>query len=80
MYVDCNPLLYRDRAVHTPASVRQGLRLGTMTAAQARGHLASWGESERDIQLALESGGWAETTAGGDGAGPAVPGIRSARE
>ncbi len=72
MYVDCNPLLHRDRAVHTPASVRQGLRLGTMTATEARGHLASWGESERDIQLALESGGWAETTVGGERSDPFV--------
>jgi len=78
MYVDCNPLLHRDRAVHTPASVRQGLRLGTMTADQARGHLASWGESERDIQLALESGGWAETTAGEERTG--VPGSWTTRE
>jgi hypothetical protein len=74
MYVDCNPLLHRERTVHTPASVRQGLRLGTMTVAEARGHLASWGESERDIQLALESGGWVETTAGEDRSGPTVPG------
>jgi hypothetical protein len=70
MYVDCNPLLHRDRAVHTPASVRQGLRLGTMTATEARGHLASWGETERDIRLALQSGGWAETTAGGERSEP----------
>jgi hypothetical protein len=62
MYVDCNPLLRHDRVAHTPLSVRQALRLGTMTATEARAHLASWGESERDIQLALDSGGWADTT------------------
>lgn len=62
MYVDCNPLLHHGRVVHTPLSVRQGLRMGTMTAAEARAHLTTWGESERQIQLALESGGWAETT------------------
>jgi hypothetical protein len=80
MYVDCNPLLHRDRVVHTPLSVRQGLRLGTMTVAEARGHLASWGESERDIQVVIDTRGWTESTPTQEPSGTAVPTRRDTRD
>ena len=48
--------------VHTPLSIRQALRLGTMTDVDARRYLAAWGESEGDIQSALNSGGWSLST------------------
>lgn len=55
--------MHEDRwTVHTPLSIRQALRLGTMTDADARKLLVAWGESEGDIQSALNSGGWSWST------------------
>jgi len=51
-----NPL--DGRMMHSPFSVRQGLRLDTMSQAEARRHLEACGESEEDIQIALLSSGW----------------------
>lgn len=58
MNLDIDPILEHGRVVYTPLSVRQALRVGTMTDSDARALLAAWGESERDIQRALDSGGW----------------------
>jgi hypothetical protein len=58
MSLDNQNILQDGRVVHTPLSIRQALRLGTMTNVEARAYLAAWGESESDIQSALNSGGW----------------------